>query len=81
MDKKFLRLKGLSISKEDFELRYNVSLSDLEWHNLINSCTSSWEDHIEELKLMAFKHIKESMNSIGYRVALEEKDIIFQKIK
>lgn len=76
-----LKLNGFNISKIDFEEKYSISLTDLEWGILKSKTESLWLDHIEELRNLALRHIKSSMNDIGYRIALEGKDIVFKKIK
>lgn len=79
MSEKVLRFKGLSISKEDFEEKYGIQLTLIEWHNLITIATHSWEGYSEELRLYAFHHIKHAMQEMGYKPTLNGSDITFEK--
>ncbi|MBK6265693.1 hypothetical protein JKA74_11650 [Marivirga sp. S37H4] len=73
-----IKLKGFNVSKNDFEEKYNVQLSDIEWGIIAKKINSSWEEHIQEVRLLAFKHIRAAMNDIGYTPSLEGKDISFK---
>lgn len=75
-----IKFKGFTISREHFELKYNVSLSDIESNSLTNRVNESWELHVQELRLLAFKHIREKMSDLGYKVELKGTDIQFMKI-
>ncbi|MEQ9120350.1 hypothetical protein [Fulvivirga sp.] len=70
--------KGLSISRRDFELKYNVELSDIEWNSLVNNIKASWQENVDQLRLLAFRHIKEGMKEIGYGPSLEGNDVVFK---
>ncbi|PTB96336.1 hypothetical protein C9994_07770 [Marivirga lumbricoides] len=73
-----IKLKGFNVSKSDFEEKYKVQLSDIEWGIIVKKINASWEEHIQEVRLLAFKHIRSAMNDIGYAPALEGKDISFK---
>lgn len=47
-----LRFKGLTITKQDFEEKYDVELTDIEWNSIVNLSTKSWEASINDLRLM-----------------------------
>ncbi|MEP0986017.1 hypothetical protein [Ekhidna sp.] len=72
-----LRFNGLSIAKDDFELKYNTKLTETEWKNLIHLASKSWSESVDELRLMAFRHIRKSMGQLGYKVDLEGKEVVF----
>ena len=74
-----LRFKGLSITKEQFQNKYDVQLSDVEWQSLVSLSTKSWEEGVDELRLMVFRHIRSAMEEIGYRPVLEGKEVKFGK--
>jgi len=74
-----LRFPGLSISKDEFEKKYSIKLSNYEWQTLTRTITSSWKESIDEFRLLAFKHIRFAMEENGYNVKLEGKDIVFKQ--
>lgn len=76
-----LKFKGMSISKENFELKYNIQLSSLEWGTIVTLVSKSWEESILEVKLLSFRHIKEALGEIGYKPMLNESEISFEKIE
>lgn len=79
MSETSLKFKGFTISKDDFESKYDVVLSDLEWKLVCDRANNEWELRVAELRNIAFKSIKSGMNSIGYNVQLKGKDITFKK--
>ena len=75
-----MRLKGLSISKEDFEEKYSVQLTDLEWQLFSKNCENEWETKaIAELRSLAFKSIRTSMLEIGFKLDLDGTQLVFKK--
>lgn len=76
-----LRFPSLVISKEDFEEKYDVTLTDMEWKLLSSHTNNSWGEHLEELRLMIFRHIRIGMKEIGYKPSLTGKSIKFEKVK
>ncbi len=80
-NQQLIKFKGFTISKEDFEKKYNVELSDLEWKIVSNTSNIEWQNKIEELRALAFKCVRKAMNSINYNTQLEGKDIVFVKGK
>ena len=77
-----MRFKGLSISKEQFEEKYLVELTDIEWQILTKNCEADWElNAISKVRGLAFKSIKTSMNSLGYKMDLDGAEIVFRKLE
>jgi hypothetical protein len=76
-----LKFKGLTISKSDFEEKYSVQLSDIEWQALASNVNRTWEDQVDQLRLLAFKHIKNGMHEIGYKPKLIDNEIAFNKME
>lgn len=76
---KLLRFKGISINKDDFEKKYDISLSDIEWSILISRTEKSWEENIDEFRLYVFRHIKAALDEIGYKPVLDKTEIKFKK--
>lgn len=79
METPILRFKGLSISKEIFEEKYKVTLTDIEWKAVVSKSENSWKEQADELRLIVFRHIRQAMDEIGYRAELDTKDLIFKK--
>ena len=75
-----LKFKGLTISKDSFEEKYNITLSDIEWRAIVNSASKSWEENLDEFRLLAFKHIRNSMADIGYKPSLDGVNLVFKPI-
>tara|TARA_B110000046_G_C12888241_1_gene353187 strand:- start:486 stop:719 length:234 start_codon:yes stop_codon:yes gene_type:complete len=77
-----VRFRGLTITKEVFEKKYEVKLTDLQWQILTKSCEKDWETNaIEELRKLAFKSMRKSMSDIGYKMDLSKAEIVFKKIE
>ncbi len=75
-----MRFKGLSISKEQFEEKYLVELTDLEGQILSKNCEADWEQNaIIQVRGLALKSIKTSMASLGYKLDLKGTEIVFRK--
>ena len=75
-----LRFKALSISKTQFEKKYQVSLTDLQWKLLSQNSEKDWEENaVDEIRRLAFKSIRKSMSDLGFKVDLNGSDLTFKE--
>lgn len=75
-----LKFRGLSISKEQFEEKYNLELTDIEWKLIISNTTKKWEEDIDQIRSLASKYIRDSLIEVGYKPVLEEDKLKFKKV-
>lgn len=76
-----MKFKGFNISKDEFEEKFKVELTDLEWKLVCSKAESKWNDNSDELRAIATKIIRLSMNDIGYKIKLDGLEMVFEKNK
>lgn len=81
MNTEVLRFKGLSISKEDFEQKYHVKITDIEWKVIVSTATREYEENIDQYKLLVFRFIRSAMDEAGYKVTMDGPELKFKKVK
>ncbi|SMG42627.1 hypothetical protein SAMN05661096_02909 [Marivirga sericea] len=74
-----LKFRGLSISKEQFEEKYSLVLSDIEWKVVVSNAMASWENDIDQIRHLATKYVRDSMKEAGYSLSLEDGELKFKK--
>lgn len=79
MDNEILRFRGLTINKERFEEKYGITLSDTEWKVVISNATRSYEEDLNEYKLLVSRHIRKALHEIGYKATLEGTELKYKR--
>lgn len=74
-----LTLRGVIITRESLEQRYNCKLTDGEWMIFRTNILKSWKDSDDELKRLAFKHIKLTFDQMDFKLELIGKQLVFTK--
>jgi hypothetical protein len=74
-----IQLRGVIISKEILEERYNMKLNEMEWNIFKTSLQKSWKEDDEELRKLVFKHIKKSLEQQDFKLQIEGTQLVFKK--
>ena len=79
MEGEKITLRGVTVSKEALEEKYQFDFTETEWKVFSSYLLRSWADDSEGLRKLAFDHIRKSMEQMGYKVSLKGKDLVFEK--
>jgi len=74
-----LKFKGLSLSKEQFQERFEVNLSDIEWKVFKNDVIKQWEEDIDQIRSLAMKYMRDQLKEMGYKSVLKNGKLTFIK--
>ncbi len=72
-------LRGVVITRETIQERYNCVLNDTEWLIFKTAITKSWKEDEAEIRRLVFKHLKGAFEKLDYKLELRGKDLIFTK--
>lgn len=67
-----LKFRAISLSKENLKEKYNIEFTDQEWGIFKSHAGRSWEEGIEEFRLLISKHVRHGLSEIGFKPTLED---------
>lgn len=79
MDDTDLKFKGIVLSKKNLEEKYDFVLSDEEWKFFKSYAKNSWNEGIEEFRLLVSKHIRKGLSEIDYKPILKDNQLSYTK--
>jgi len=76
-----LKLKGFTITQDSLEERFGVEMSDYEWNHFKTQIQKSWEAREFGLEGAVIKHIRSSLENLGFKAHIINGRLKFKKIK
>ena len=74
-----IRLKGIKVTPQTLEERFNMNLTELEWKVFRTNLEKSWNDMEFGLEGVIVKHLTNSLREMGYKPTLEGDKLTFKK--
>ena len=78
-DNNKVSLKGFSLTKETLEERFGAELTDYEWQSFKKQIVQTWENREFELEGVIVKHVRNSLEKLGYKAQIVDNRLKFQK--
>ena len=78
---KKLRFRGLAIGKSEFEQKYNLILTDIEWQSIVSKAEREWEEDIDQIRYLAEKYTRNALVNVGYKLELVNGELSYIKSK
>lgn len=78
---KKLRFRGLAIGKNEFEQKYNLILTDIEWQSIVSKAERDWEEDIEQIRNLAEKYTRNALNNVGYKLEIVNGKLSYIKME
>ena len=79
LNKEKVSLKGFTITKDSIEERFGAELNDFEWQSFKKQIEQSWQNRDYGLEGVIVKHIRGSLEHLGFKAQIVDNKLKFQK--